>query len=37
MSARVVDERPGFARALGALGGLGGLGGHLGAPQLVIA
>jgi hypothetical protein len=34
MSARVVDERPGFARALGALGGLGG---HLGAPQLVIA
>ena len=31
MSARQVDERPGFAGALGALGGLGG---HVGAPQL---
>ena len=31
MSARAVDERPGFAGALGALGGLGG---HVGAPQV---
>jgi hypothetical protein len=31
MSARQVDERLGFAGALGARGGLGG---HVGAPQL---
>ena len=31
MTARVADERPGYAGALGAVGGLGG---HVGAPQV---
>ena len=34
MKTRVIDERPGFAGAIGALGGLGG---HFAAPQSEIA